>query len=167
MYSEVLEQWSKTGTAEAAERAEQRLAQMKLAKNPRIKPHAFCYRSVLTAVARLGTPEAYERVWDIYEEMKSDNVYPDASIFNALISIYSKSPQRKHLEKAEALIEIMENSLGIKSERRTFVPVINGWINAGDMASAQRVFEQHIEAYICRKIDGRKPLPPDFIALHH
>jgi len=62
MYSEVLEQWSKTGTAEAAERAEQRLAQMKLAKNPRIKPHAFCYRSVLTAVARLGTPEEYEHI---------------------------------------------------------------------------------------------------------
>ena len=111
-YSEFLEHWSKIGTAAAAERAERLLAHMKWAKNPRIKPNAFCYRSVMTAVALGGKRHVYERIWNLYEEMQLENVYPDAAVFNTMINHFSLSPEPKYLKKAESLIEAMENTLG-------------------------------------------------------
>ena len=65
-------------------------------------------------------------MWRLYEQMKEDNVEPDMSTFNTLITFFAKSKEHSELERADALLQCMENSdrPDIQPDHRQFTPVI-------------------------------------------
>jgi pentatricopeptide repeat protein len=165
-YSGILQHYSQLGTPATAERTEQILAYMKeLAKtNPLLQPNVFAYTIVLNAWAGSGDPNATNRMWKVYEQIKSDGVQMDTVFYDSLLNYLSKSRKRVALQRAVLLLQEMEN--GKRSDllpnSRQYTAVINGFINAGDMENATLVLLRSVEAYVNSKNDGAKPFPSTF-----
>jgi pentatricopeptide repeat protein len=165
-YSDILQHYSQIGTPAAAERAEQILAYMNdLAKsNPSLQPDAFSYNIVLAAWARSGDPNAANRIWKIYEQMTTDQIDLTTATYNTLISFLAKSRKLEDVQRADLLLQTMENinRTGILPDYRHFLPVMKGFANMSDPESATRILIRNVEAYIKGKNDEAKPIPPHF-----
>jgi pentatricopeptide repeat protein len=165
-YSDILQHYSQIGTPAAAERAEQILAYMNdLAKsNPSLQPNAFSYNIVLAAWARSGDPNAANRIWKIYEQMTTDQIDLTTATYNTLISFLAKSRKLEDVQRADLLLQTMENinRTGILPDYRHFLPVMKGFANMSDPESATRILIRNVEAYIKGKNDEAKPIPPHF-----
>jgi len=158
-----LNHWSKAGTPEAAERAEQILMHMKqLAKmkNPALKPNTFSYTIVMNAWSQSGDSNACERMWRLYEQMKEENVKPNFVTYATLISFFTKSPERREvLQRADILLQDIEKSKheDFQPDRRHYTPVIKGWLSIGDVDKASRVLVRQIQSFIGNKNAGAEP----------
>jgi len=147
-----------------------RLKELALQKNnpvgASIAPDAFCYNMVLASWSQSGEDEtAAKRLWELYEEMKGaealPHIAPDASTHSTLIFFYSKSNERQFAERAEALLQQMEDN-NYRPNFRHYSAVMKGWINVGDAPSAQRVFEKRIDHYINGHNEGARPVPSNY-----
>lgn len=151
IYSDILNHWANIGTPEASELAERILSYMKQladTKDPSLKPSAYSYNIVMGAWSKSGDPNACDRMWRLYEQMKEDNVEPDLVTFNTLISFFAKSKERQSIERADSLLRCMEQSKHTENrpDHRHFVPLIRGWMDNGDMNSATKVFLRFVNS---------------------
>jgi len=161
-YSEILNHWSKVGTPEAAERAEQILMHMKqLAKmkNPDLKPNAFSYTIVMNAWAKSDHSESGERMWRLYEQMRENNVEPSFVTYTTLITFLAKSKARLQIERADFLLQCMEKNkrVDFQPDHRQFAPVIKGWLSIGNVENATRVLIHSVDQYLDTKSIGVAP----------
>jgi pentatricopeptide repeat protein len=165
-YNDILQHYSQIGTSAAAERAEQILAYMKdLAKStPSLKPNTFSYSIVLAAWARSGDPNAANRMWKIYEQMATDQIDLDTFVYTSFISFLAKSRKLEDVERADLLLQSMENSNRrvIQPDSRHFTSVVKGYANRGSPESATRILIRSAEAYMKGKNDEAKPIPLTF-----
>lgn len=150
---EILRCWSQIGIPEAAERAEQFLARMKLfaiTRGSDLKPDTIAYSIVLDAWANLGDSKTAERMWSIYEQMKSDAVSLDVSCYTRLILVCAESAERDNLARAEVLLESMESEAdaSIRPDYRHYDSVIKGWLAVNDVEKATRILIRKVEAYV-------------------
>lgn len=161
-YNDSLHQYSQLCTQGAAIKSEQILAEMRdLADfTPSLKPDVFSYSLVLNAWARLGTANAAERMWLVYEQMKSENVKPDIVIYTSLITSLAKSIQTDHVDRAASLLRTLEDSKqrDLRPDYRQYLPVIKGFVNVGDPENATQVLFRFIEAYDDCKTGQDRPV---------
>jgi len=143
-YADIMNHWAKAGTPEAAERSEKILAHMKqlaTTKNFSLKPDVYSYNIAMNAWSKSGHPESEERMWRLYEKMKEEDVESDFVTYTTLISFFSKSKQRQVMQRADSLLQSMEESKHSDNQpdHRHFVPLIKGWLSIGDMENATQV----------------------------
>jgi pentatricopeptide repeat protein len=155
-YSAILNHWSKAGTPEAAERAEQILMHMKQlakTKNPGLKPGVFSFNIAMNAWAKSGHSESGQRMWRLYEEMKAEKIEPDFVTYTTLITFFSKSKERKMIQQADFLLQCVEKSKrpDLQPDYRHYVPVIKGWLSIGDVHNATGVLQRSVNKYLDTK----------------
>jgi pentatricopeptide repeat protein len=165
-YSDILQHYSQIGTPAAAERAEQILAYMNdLAKSdPSLKPNTLSHNIVLAGWARSSDPNAANRMWKIYEQMATDQIDLDTVAYTTLISFLAKSRKLEDVQRADLLLQSMENSnrTDIQANSRHFTSVVKGYANRGSPESATSILIRNAEAYMKGKNDEAKPNPLTF-----
>jgi pentatricopeptide repeat protein len=137
-YNQILQHWSKVGTGEAAERIEQIIARM---KEPTSKPDCYSYSIAMSAWSKTGHSNGYERMWRLYEQMEKENLEPNFLVMTTLITALSKSKDQRWVERADALLQDMNDGKrpSIAPDHRLYVPVIRGWLDIGDLENATRL----------------------------
>jgi len=131
-------------------------------KNPGLKPGVYSYDIVMNAWAKSDHSESGERMWRLYEQMRENNVEPTIVTFNTLITFLAKSKEREVLQRADSLLQSMEESKhsDIQPDYRHFVPVIKGWLSIGDVDGATRVLFRQVQTYIDSKNAAAEPNAP-------
>lgn len=152
-YAAILDHYAKVGTKEAAERTEKILSHMQQlakTKDPSLKPDVFSYTICMKAWAKSrGCNNACERMWGLDERMKEDNVQPSAPTSSTLITCLTKSKERVAMERADSLLQTMEqsNRSDLEPDFRHFLPVLEGWLRYGNVIKAARVPKRQIDKY--------------------
>jgi hypothetical protein len=150
-YNEMIIYWSNVGTIESAERCERILEDMKhlaATKRPALKPNCYSYGIAINAWANSGDSIACERMWRLYSQMKVDNVEPDFATYNALIRSLSVSKERAMLQRADSLLQYMEesNCPSFELNHAVYNPIIKGYLSMDDVENATRVLLRFTKA---------------------
>jgi pentatricopeptide repeat protein len=160
-YNDIMSHWAKIGTRASAERTELILANMKqLARSrPDLAPDAVSYNIILSAWARAACPLSAKKMWMLYEEMLNEKIEPDMVAMNTMISFFSKSKVRAIIQKADDLLNIMENSTKrtLSPDFRHFVPVIQGWLSIGEVDRAAATLVRRVEAFTSGTVTNAGP----------
>ena len=109
---------------------------------PHILPDAQTYSMIIDAKIMqdpLKAPQFAERMLEIMHRESSSNrlVEPNRVTYNSVINAWSKSGLQNAGEKAEALLQRMEE-LGLKLGTISFNSVISAWANSNDPTAGQR-----------------------------
>ncbi len=181
-YNTVISIISKSGTNDAAERAEGWLRRMltlyEATKNEKIQPDSCSFNSVIHAYASAhknssGAPKRARRAEELLNQMGAlfrsggyDTVKPDVISFGAVINAYSRAAMQEKtcavrameiLERIEELYEGGDKDL--KPNLRTYTGVINAFARIGSPEKADLILSK------LKKGDamGDKSLKPDTI----
>jgi pentatricopeptide repeat domain-containing protein 1 len=127
----MLAHWSKVGTREAAQRAEELLET--------IHPDPYSFNLVLSAWGRVSE---YEKMWDLYERVKNAQSFkPDLVTISTLLTFSAKSEDPFFVQRADNLLH--QNVLtGLKCDFRHYFTVIRGWLGAGKVDRAMEILKQ-------------------------
>jgi PPR repeat family len=169
-YNEALNNYSIVGSVDAAERAEKILMHIKelSQSNSRLKPNDFTYNTVINSWIASEDFGATDRIWKIFEQMQEDGVLPNMGTFNAMISVFAKSPIGYiDVHRADTLLDLMESGkiLGVAPDRRHYGPLMNGWIAIGEVKKAEDVLLRRVKTYTSTSgpdKDRCKPTPDHF-----
>jgi pentatricopeptide repeat protein len=104
---------------------------------PQTRPmvNAVIYCSVLKGFSHAG---AYSRVWDIWEEMRKENVMPTVATFNALLDACARS---RDMRRIPSLLEAM-SEMGINPNVITYSSIIKAYANEGLVDRAIEVLSE-------------------------
>jgi pentatricopeptide repeat protein len=164
-YTEFLSYYGHQNNPASAERAEQILHYMKfLAKNgkPELQPTITEYHAVLMAWARAGVPQSYDKLWNVYQLVKADNVVLNFATYTSLLMSFAKFKRPDSIEKAENILSCLEHSKKFQPNSRHYTAVIKGWLDEGDPEKAMRVLIR------CAKVSAKnqdKSQEPDTIII--
>jgi hypothetical protein len=142
---EILERWEKKNALEACERE-----MVELNDSARVDANARLYHNVLLAWARILEPTKEERIWHLFEKLRVDGVHPNRSTYSAVFSFLARKESREYMEKAEFLLNYMENSrlAEMMPSYRHYRFLVKGWICAGDHQRAQSILERNIHSFM-------------------
>ena len=136
-YNTILAMYAQLGTSNSAQMAEEQILSLwQLSRsNPSIRPDVFSFNHLYKAWSKSGDAQLYDRIWLIFERMRSQefNIQPDMVMYTFLISTLSSSPNVKHLEYATALLDDMEQNhcfdAKLRPDSRHYLPIINAHLN--------------------------------------
>ena len=136
-YNTILAIYAQIGTSDSAKMAEDQIMMLhQLSRtNSSIKPDTFSFNHLYKAWTKSGDVQLYDRLWLIYEQMRSQeyNVQPDMVMYTFLISTLSSSPNVKHLEYATTLLDDMEHNhcfdVKLRPDNRHYMPIITAYLN--------------------------------------
>jgi hypothetical protein len=157
LYNDFLRCWSREGTLSAAEKIEMvllRMIQLARTKNPNLRPDVFTYGCAMDAFGRCEKHNIAQRVIDLYELMKHQNVTVDSYCFYRLLRTVAltrdRSVKRDFVEKADKLLENMETEADTKlvfPTYRHYNMVMKNWIFLREMDYATKVFMRRVKAH--------------------
>ena len=148
-YNTLLAAWTKSGSPECGDRAEEILRDFEeLYQAGRIQdaPNRVTYNSVLACLAKAKKAERAERLLQIMkkeETMHGENIKPDRVSYNIVINAHAEA---KNPRRAEALLENMyqeHSALGgehshLEPSVTTFSTVLKAWLKSGEAHAAVR-----------------------------
>jgi len=119
------------------------------------KPNKHSFATAMSGFARLGQPEAVERLRNKMEELYRDSKdlewEPDIAIYNNVMLAWSKAGQP---DQANAvLMEILESGTIVPNES-SFHAVLMGWSKTGKPESAEELLHQMHEWYVAGAHDS-------------
>lgn len=161
-YTKVINSWSRRSRqySDAPERALailQRMDHLHAQGNEFVKPNAYSFTALIDTFANAGMPtqaeEWFEEMEARYEQCGEDDVKPNVRSFNAVINAWAKSHQSSAPQRAEALLDRMDQlyamgNVDAKPNNVNFNTVIDAWSKSSLSGSAQRAEEllQKMEA---------------------
>uniref|UniRef100_A0A7S4VRB4 Pentacotripeptide-repeat region of PRORP domain-containing protein n=1 Tax=Ditylum brightwellii TaxID=49249 RepID=A0A7S4VRB4_9STRA len=162
----VIQAWAKSGTKNAASKAEKVLRLMEAYHRRNVlvwsdksnvtlyinqfntKPISIAYNSVIDAYAKSNTSGSARCAEDILRRMESvqmsgenNDVKPDLVSYNSCIHAYAKSRERGVATKAERLLRHMEDvykdgDTSVRPDVRTYNGVLDCWAKSGEKEAA-------------------------------
>ena len=132
--SAVCQAWSKTTSAEAAQRAEEVFREMGIM----VKPTEAAYNSLISCLSRNGNPSKAQHFFD---ELKTQQT-PSYKTYNTILSAWSKAG--KPQQASGILKEMIATSYHQgKDGPRTpaFNQVLRAWSTSGDMGAGRQIEE--------------------------
>jgi len=157
LYYRVLDAWAKSESVGGVLRAQEILLNMERkfqqTRDDAIEPTVYGFNCVIDGWARVahkfGSDESGKRAeallaWMIQlnelEEGKSRNLKPDLITMNSLINAWSKSSMPNAAQRAQDILDYMEDNQelsGIRPNDVSYTSVIVGWTNSGDPSAAK------------------------------
>ena len=118
-YSSIIDCWSKSGSLNGAQRAEQLLHRMETlsssGENSRVKPNIVSFSSVLTAYGRLNSEDGAKRADSLlqymkqkYNDSKDNDIKPNVVSYFAVIDSWARSNSTDAGMRCKELLEEME-----------------------------------------------------------
>jgi pentatricopeptide repeat protein len=147
---DVIQHLSSVGTLEAIEESESFIAKLRAMKNSSWIPDAHCYTALIQAWANSKTPNATDGIWKTYLRMVAYEIKPNIVTFSILLKSLSESSVLAFVEKSETILMAMNNSGDVESfpDHRHFSMVIRGFLEVGELDSAERVLMESVRAYV-------------------
>jgi hypothetical protein len=142
---EILDQWEKKSALQAYERE-----MVQLNDSARVDANARLYHNMLLAWARMLEPTKEERIWQLFEKLRVDGVYPSRSTFSAVFSFLGRQESREYMEKAEFLLCYMENSKlpEMIPSYKYYKYIVKGWVGVLDNQRAHHIVERNIHSFM-------------------
>jgi pentatricopeptide repeat protein len=158
-FSEFLLYYAQLGNAEGAQWAEELLDRLRTMSDSSVRPNSYTFNIVLNAWAKLGSPDAADRMWNVYEKRLADNVELDHVCLGIMTKILSFSKRPIDLKKCLLVLRAVNDSKQIQVSNRVYSSVLKGCMTLNDNDTAAHVLTLLIEACVsgrCRLDD-----PPD------
>jgi hypothetical protein len=149
-YNAFLDYWHQISTPQAAELASSILSEMKtkqISGQP-LKPDARNYARVMATWANSLSNDSVNRILQLHDEMKSDNIPLDMSCYTIIINHLSKSQDIEIVRKATLMLDEMMKSKETKPDHRHFLAVVKAWHKLEDPVQASRILMNSVNAYI-------------------
>jgi pentatricopeptide repeat protein len=125
-YLGILNYFSSLGTMEGLQKAELVLEHMKKlgeTEGRSFAPNKYSYNILICGWAKSNSSLSFDRVWGLYEEIVREKIEIDMAIYNTLINFYAKLDSDNMIERADRVLQDMEERDGIYPDFRHFVPV--------------------------------------------
>jgi hypothetical protein len=147
---DVIQHLSSVGTLEAIEEAESLIAKLRTMKNSLWSPDAHCYTTLIQAWANSDIPNAMDGMWRTYLRMVAYGIKPNIVTFSILLKCLSKSSVPAFVKKSETILMAMHNSGDVETfpDHLHFSLVIRGFLDLGEIDSAERVLMVGVRAYV-------------------
>jgi hypothetical protein len=167
VYNVILRILAQRCSIAAARKAEKLLDSMKNRKGTSVQPDVESYASVMDAWVCSGVHYACKRILLIYQRMLADKINPNLATYNALIESLSASRTPEMLQKAESILDNLEDSLlpYVQPNSKHYSSIMKGWIYLGDALSAQRLMERQIKFHIKNRSRRSRPIPAHYQAI--
>lgn len=171
-FTTVISAWAKSGSPDAAERAKALFSKAEMlsqSEDNQIVLDGGFYRSVIRAFAQNGGDMsiAESLLQDIVKGGEGRDIQPDRYMFHSLLESYSKSDSDETAEKAQALLEQM-NELAeagnefLKPDSACYRCVLQCWVNnANHPKKAADRLEALLREMEQRASNGEHDLKPD------
>jgi pentatricopeptide repeat protein len=153
-YSSVLMTWARSKKDYAPDRAYailKNIANLYERNATNVKPNDFCCAAVITAYMNSGNAKRAEQTLleqcERYETTRDPDLLPNVVSFNSVINAWSKSGQPEATQKAEALIQRMQdlakswNETSLMPETRSFNSVLIAWVHSKERDAPYRCEE--------------------------
>jgi pentatricopeptide repeat protein len=148
MYNEMLQHFAKVGTDDAATSANRILIALK----QKMKPDFYSYSLLCKTWLKSGDPEALDRLWDIYEEMRAENIHPDKFLFLQFVQSLTASKQPPYIQKAELILnELEKGPKGFLSPTH-YSMIFMAYLDIGDGDRAVEILTRFV--YTFGQVDG-------------
>lgn len=110
-YHTIMHHWATLGSKAAAERTQRILMHMKhLSKDtPSLSPNSASYNVAIRAWALSKSPDASQRIWDLYQDATKAGCMMDVANYGAIISFYCATDDPVDVRRADELLLKMEN----------------------------------------------------------
>jgi pentatricopeptide repeat protein len=153
-YSSVLMTWARSKKDYAPDRAYAiltNISRLYEKNDTNVKPNTFCCAAVITAYMNNGNAKRAEQTLleqcERYEMTRDPDLLPNVVSFNSVIHTWSKSGRPEAAQKAEALLQRMQdfatswNESSLMPETRSFNSVLIAWARSKERDAPYRCEE--------------------------
>lgn len=160
-YISVMQHWAEKKSKAAAERTENVLNHLyQLAKsNPSLRPNSAIYDISIRAWATSNSPNASQRVWKLYEKLKTQGDGAiDMGLYSTIIAYLCATRDPIDVKHAEEIIENMEQT-GIRPVSLHYDLIATAHAELGSIRGASRIMTRRINDVLVNRNLKASPTP--------